>query len=39
MYLERVFSTTSGGSAGGGLFLSQPLAVIRSRTNCLSNDG
>src|SRR5262245_48749588 len=38
MYFERVFVTTSGGSSGGWLFLSQPLAVSQSRTNCLSND-
>ena len=32
-------STTSAGSSGGGLFLSQPLPLSQSRTNCLSNDG
>ena len=38
-YFARVFSTTSSGRAGGGLFLSQPAAVSQSRTNCLSNEG
>src|SRR5205823_14812422 len=38
-YLARVRSTTSGGSSGGGLFLSQPVVSSQSRTNCLSNDG
>ncbi len=39
MYLARVPATTSSGSGGGGLFLSQPLVESQSRTNCLSNDG
>jgi hypothetical protein len=39
MYFDRVWSTTSGGRAGGGLFLSQPLSMSQSRTNCLSNEG
>src|SRR5438105_5374738 len=38
-YLARVFSTTSAGNSGGGLFLSQPVLSSQSRTNCLSNDG
>src|SRR5262249_40886850 len=38
-YLARVRATTSGGSSGGGLFLSQPAASSQSRTYCLSNDG
>src|SRR5262245_5823920 len=39
IYLARVLATTSAGSSGGGLFLSQPVCVSQSRTNCLSNDG
>ena len=39
MYFARVFATTSSGSGGGGLFLSQPVVSSQSRTNCLSNDG
>ena len=35
----RVRATTSSGSVGGGLFLSQPVVSSQSRTNCLSNDG
>ena len=38
-YLSRVFATTSSGSGGGGLALSQPVVSSQSRTNCLSNDG
>src|SRR5438093_7614258 len=38
-YFAAVRSTTSGGSPGGGLCLSQPLASSQSRTYCLSNDG
>ena len=38
-YFAAVFSTTSGGKAGGGLVLSQPVVSSQSRTNCLSNDG
>ena len=36
MYLARVLRATSSGSAGGGLFLSQPVVSSQSRTNCLS---
>ena len=39
MYFCRVRATTSSGSGGGGLFLSQSVADSQSRTNCLSNDG
>ena len=39
MYFARVFSTTSSGSVGGVLFLSQPVVSSQSRTNCLSNEG
>ena len=39
MYLARVSGTTSSGSCGGGLALSQPVVSSQSRTNCLSNDG
>ena len=35
----RVLLTTSSGSEGGSLFLSQPVEVSQSRTNCLSKDG
>ena len=34
-----LLATTSAGSSGGGLFLSQPVVSSQSRTNCLSNDG
>src|SRR6185436_8799691 len=39
IYLYRVLLITSAGSSGGLLFLSQPLFVSQSRTNCLSYDG
>src|SRR3990172_11037910 len=39
IYFARVLATTSAGSSGGGLFLSQPVVSSQSRTNCLSNDG
>ena len=39
MYLARVLSMMSRGRAGGGLFLSQSVALKCSRTNCLSNEG
>ncbi len=38
-YFSRVRATTSAGSAGGVLFLSQPVVSSQSRTNCLSNEG